>query len=332
MQTMTHDGPVVRPSQTTSGMLYALVAAATFGLSGAVARGLMDAGWTAGAAVAARITIAAVVLTVPGVLALRGRWHLLRRSSLTVLIYGVAAVAGAQLCYFYAVTYMQVGVALLIEYTAPVAVVAWLWLRHGNRPGRLTVVGAVIALFGLVLVLDVFSGADLSTTGVLYALGAMVGAAAYFVIGADHDNGLPPITLAAAGLISGGVVLLGAGWIGVLPMRVTTVDVVYNGVEVSWWIPVLGLGLVTAAIAYVTGIEAGRRLGSRLSSFVALGEVLLAVLFAWALLGEVPRGVQLFGGLLVLAGVVVVKLGEGSMDLVVEPLGEPTAVSERPAA
>ena len=70
----------------------------------------------------------------------------------------------------------------------------------------------------------------------------------------------------------------------------------------AWWVPVLALGLVTAAIAYVTGIEAGRRLGSRLASFVALTEVLMALVFAWLLLGELPRPIQLAGGLLVLAG------------------------------
>ena len=101
---------------------------------------------------------------------------------------------GAQLCYFYAVSYLQVSVALLLEYTAPVAVVVWLWLRHGHRPSVLTVLGAAIAAGGLVLVLDVVSGAELSTVGVLWALGAMVGAATYFVISADEDNGLPGIT------------------------------------------------------------------------------------------------------------------------------------------
>jgi drug/metabolite transporter (DMT)-like permease len=330
MATMTHDNQ--QRSRTTAGLAFAFVSAMTFGLSGALARGLFDAGWTAGAAVAARITIAAVVLVVPGVLALRGRWHLLRTSSASVTTYGVAAVAGAQLCYFYAVSYMDVGVALLIEYTAPVAVVIWLWLRHGNRPSRLTVAGAIIASLGLVLVLDVISGADLSTTGVLWALGAMVGAATYFVIGADTDNGLPPITLAASGLVVGGGVLLTAGWIGVLPMRMTRADVDYNGLTVSWWIPVLALGLVTAAVAYVTGIEAARRLGSRLSSFVALFEVLMALVFAWVLLGQLPRGIQMIGGLLVLAGVVVVKLGEGSRSSTVEPVPEGSDVSGRPAA
>ena len=82
------------------------------------------------------------MLVVPGALALRGRWHLVRADAGLIAVYGVAAVAGAQLCYFYAVTYMQVSVALLLEYTAPVAVVVWLWLRHGHRPSALTLVGA----------------------------------------------------------------------------------------------------------------------------------------------------------------------------------------------
>jgi drug/metabolite transporter (DMT)-like permease len=326
---LTHD---TTASRTGAGLLLAVASATTFGLSGALARGLLDTGWSAGAAVGLRVVIAAAVLLVPGILALRGRWHLLRDNAGIVAVYGISAVAGAQLCYFYAVTYMQVSVALLLEYTAPVAVVMWLWLRHGHRPSGLTLLGAAIAACGLVLVLDVISGAELSTVGVLWALGAMVGAASYFVISADESNGLPGISLAAGGLLVGGALLLGAAAVGVLPFDTSTADAVYAGFSLPWWQPVLALGLVTAAFAYVTGIAAGRRLGSRLASFVALGEVLAAVLWTWLLLGELPRAVQLAGGLLVLAGVVVVKLGEGRAPLLVEPLPEPEPVSERPAA
>jgi drug/metabolite transporter (DMT)-like permease len=333
---LTHD---TARSRTTTGLVLALASAASFGMSGVLARGLLDTGWSAGATVALRIAVAAAVLVVPGALAVRGRWHLVRDNAGLIAVYGVSAVAGAQLCYFYAVSHLQVSVALLLEYTAPVAVVVWLWLRHGHRPSGLTVLGAAIAAGGLVLVLDVVSGAELSTVGVLWALGAMVGAATYFVISADEDNGLPGITLAAGGLVVAGLVLLVAGVGGLLPFDVSGADAVYDGRAVPWWVPVLTLGLVTAAFAYVTGIAAGRRLGSRLASFVALGEVLASVAFAWALLGELPRPVQLAGGLLVLAGVVVVKLGEGRRPLLVEPLpadadpaGEPASVSGRPGA
>jgi drug/metabolite transporter (DMT)-like permease len=325
---LTHD---TRSSRTAAGLLFAVVSATSFGMSGVLARGLLDTGWSAGATVALRVAIAAAVLVVPGALALRGRWHLVRDNAGLIVVYGVAAVAGAQLCYFYAVTYMQVSVALLLEYTAPVAVVVWLWLCHGHRPSGLTLLGAAIAATGLVLVLDVVSGAELSTAGVLWALGAMVGAATYFVISADEDNGLPGITLAAGGLLVGATVLVVAGLVGVLPFDASTADAVYDGREVVWWLPVVALGLVTAALAYVTGIAAGRRLGSRLASFVALGEVLAAVVFAWLVLGELPRAIQMAGGLLVLAGVVVVKLGEGRSPLVVEPVPE-REVSGRPAA
>jgi drug/metabolite transporter (DMT)-like permease len=328
---MTHD---TASSRQATGLLLAVASATTFGLSGVLARGLLDTGWSAGAAVTVRTVIAATVLLVPGLLAVRGRWHLLRDNAGLITVYGISAVAGAQLCFFYAVTYMQVSVALLLEYTAPVAVVIWLWLRHGHRPSGLTVLGAAIAASGLVLVLDVISGAELSTVGVLWALGAMVGAASYFVISADQDNGLPGITLAAGGLLVAGAVLSLAGAVGWLPFDASTAAAVYDGHAVPWWLPVLALGLVTAAFAYVTGIEAGRRLGSRLASFVALCEVLAAVVFAWLLLGELPRAVQLAGGLLVLVGVVVVKLGEGRAPLAVVPLPEPEPenVSERPAA
>ena len=326
---LTHDTVA---SRTGVGLVLAVASATSFGLSGVLARGLLDTGWSAGATVALRIAIAAAVLVVPGALAVRGRWHLVTTNAGLVTIYGVAAVAGAQLCYFYAGTHMQVSVALLLEYTAQVAVVVWLWLRHGHRPSALTLVGAAIAAGGLVLVLDVVSGAELSAVGVLWALGAMVGAATYFVISADEDNGLPGITLAAGGLLVGGAVLVVAGATGLLPFHASTADAVYDGREVAWWIPVVALGLVTAAFSYVTGIAAGRRLGSRLASFVALGEVLAAVVWAWLLLGELPRTVQLAGGLLVLLGVVVVKLGEGRAPALVEPMPEPEPVSGRPAA
>ena len=252
-----------------------------------------------------RVLIAAAVLLVPALVQLRRRWGLLPGNLALITAFGFLAVAGCQLAYFNAVQHMQVGVALLIEYTAPVVVIGWLWLHRGQRPGRLTVLGAVLAAGPVVLVLDLLSGADLSLVGVLWALGAMMGLAGYFLDSADETNGLPPIVLAAGGLIVGALTLIVAGVAGAVPMHASTRDVAYSNFTVPWWLPMLGLALVAAALAYVTGIAASRRLGSRLASFVALFEVLAALVFAWILLDELPRSVQLVGGLLILVGVVV---------------------------
>ena len=304
MTTMTHD------TTRTAGLGFAFASAASFGLSGSLARGLMDAGWSSAAAVSVRILLAAVVLAPLAVVQLRGRWELLRRNLPLVGVYGLLAVAGCQLAFFNAVERMPVGVALLIEYMSPVAVIGWLWLTRGQRPGPRTVAGALLAIAGLALVLDLVSGTDVDGIGIIWAFGAMVGVTAYFLISAREDAGLPPVVLAAAGLTVGAAALLALGLVGVLPFAATTADVHFGDVSMAWWLPVLGLGVVTAALAYVTGIAATRRLGSRLASFVALTEVLAALGFAWVLLGQAPRSIQLLGAALVLLGVVIVKSGE----------------------
>src|SRR5687767_10338392 len=249
-----------------AGLLFAVVSATSFALSGALARGLTDVGWNPGAVVLARIAIAALVVAPLASRALRGRWGVLRRQWRTVLLYGAVPVAGTQFAYFSAVATMDVGPALLIEYTAPAAVVVWLWLRHGERPRPLTLAGAGLAGLGLVLVLDLLSGADLALDGVLWALAAMLGAATYFVMSADTRSGVPPLALAGGGLAVGTVALGALAVVGVLPMRATTAAPTYAGEAVPWWLPFVGLGVVTAAIAYTAGIAASRRLGSRLAS------------------------------------------------------------------
>ncbi|WP_460699967.1 EamA family transporter [Nocardia thraciensis] len=308
MATLTHDRPL--RTRAGLGLLIAGASAMSFGLSGPLARGLMDAGWSAATVVAVRVLLGALALTPIAAYQLRGKWNMLRHNVSLIVGYGLLAVAGTQLGYFNAVAHMQVGVALLIEYTAPIAVVGWLWLRHRQRPGMLTICGAALGILGLMLVLDLRSGLSASWIGIAWALGAMVGAAGYFILSAHGDGSIPGTVLATGGLLIGGVGLLAAGAVGVLPMSATTNQVAFQGFTTPWWIPILTLGVVTAAIAYVTGIVATRLLGSRLASFVALAEVLAALVFAWLLLGEAPRPIQFVGGVLILTGVITVRRGE----------------------
>jgi drug/metabolite transporter (DMT)-like permease len=291
------------------GLGLALVASMTFGTSGTFARSLIEAGWSPVAAVTARIAIASAVLALPTVLALRGKWHVLRRNLVRLTLFGVVPVAGAQVGFFNAVRYLPVGIALLIEYLGILLVVGWMWAVHRQRPGRLTFAGAAAALLGLVLVLDL-NGGGLHPLGVLWGLVAAVGLSAYFVMAGRVDPQLPSVVLASGGMAVGTAVLALLGAAGALPMHATFGQVTFAGHRMSWLVPVLGLSLVAAVIAYVAGIGASRILGARLSSFVGLTEVLFAVLFAWLLLGELPTVVQLMGGLLIVAGVAFVRADE----------------------
>jgi drug/metabolite transporter (DMT)-like permease len=311
MTTMTHDTTqVVGIRRARTGLAFAVLAAASFGLSGALAAGLLDAGWSPAALVVCRLGIGALALLGPALVALRGRWHLLRTNAAFLLTFGLVAGAGVQFAYFNAIDRLPVAIAILIEYAAPVAVVGWLWARHRQTPSRLTVTGAAVAIGGLLLVLDVFAVGSVDGLGVLWALGGMVGCAFFFVVSSGEDNGLPPIVLAAGGLVVGTIALGLAGVVGFVDMSAGTADATYHDVSMPWWLPVLALGVVTAAVAYVSGILASRLLGARLASFVALLEVLFSVVFAWLLLGELPGALQLLGGVLLLAGVLVVRAAE----------------------
>ena len=290
--------------------MLAVVSAGSFGLSGALARGLFDTGWTAGAVVLVRLALGAIVVAPFALADLRGRWHVLRAHAGLVLLYGAVPMALAQFAYFSAVARMAVGPALLIEYTAPAAVVVWLWLRRGERPTAMTVAGAAVCLIGLVLVLDLIAGPSLNPIGVAWALLAMVGAASYFVLGSDGIAAVPAVGLAGCGLAAATVSLGLLGVIGVLPLHASTASPHYAAVHVAWWLPLLALGAITCGVAYCAGVAAIRRLGSRVASFVGLLEVVSGVVWAWLLLTQVPGLLQLVGGLLLLAGIVVVRLGE----------------------
>jgi len=313
---------------TRAGFGLALLSAATFSTSGSFARSLSDAGWSTAAAVVARVSIAALVLAVPSVLALRGRWPQVRRNAGLVALYGLIAVAGCQVFFFNAVQHLSVGVALLLEYMGTVLVVLWMWARHGHKPRRLTVAGSIVAIVGLALVLDLAGDSHLDAVGVLWALGAAVGLAAFFVLSSGGGDDLPPVAFACGGMTVGALALLGLAALGVLPLHARFGEVVFAGHRTSWLVPVAGLSLVAAAIAYVVGIAATRRLGAKLASFVGLTEVIFAVLFAWLALGELPTAIQLVGGLLIVAGIALVRVDELRPTVGAAPAIDPAADPE----
>jgi drug/metabolite transporter (DMT)-like permease len=65
--------------------------------------------------------------------------------------------------------------------------------------------------------------------------------------------------------------------------------------------------VISSAIAYATSIASTEILGSRLSSFLGLLEVIAAALYAWLLLGEALTLLQILGGALILAGIAFVR-------------------------
>ena len=210
---------------------------------------------------------------------------------------------------------MQVGPALLIEYTAPAAVVVWLWLRHGQRPGPADPGSApALAALGLVLVLDLLSGADRCERRRRSGRWvAMVGCG-------DATSSSPPTTTTDCRrlVLAGPACSSARSRLGVLgaggraaDARPRPTPTTYAGVDVrrggcrwscSAWSP--RRSPTSPASPPVAGS------GSRLASFVALLEVVAGVVLGVAAARRAPGRHPVLGGLLILAGVVAVKLGE----------------------
>ena len=293
------------------GLGLSAVAAATFGTSGTFAESLIKAGWSPAGVVVARISLASVFLTIPAIISLRGQWFLLRRSAPMIAAFGLIAIAACQVTYFNAVSRLSVGVALMLEYLGVILVVAWLWLRHGHRPRRLTLIGGAGSIVGLVLVLNLTSSQHLDPVGVIWAWRGR---------GRPRDL-LHPLGQhrRAAATDRAGLGRLGRRRRRAVRRRRTRggqaarehdATCSFAGHQTSFIVPIIGLSLIAGAIAYISSIGSARILGAKLASFVGLTEVLFAVLFAWILLGQLPGVMQLFGGLFIVGGVVAVRIDE----------------------
>lgn len=314
-------------SGAVTGLLIAVASALAFSSSGPFVKPLLDGGWSLGAVLLVRMGVAALLLSPALITAVRRQRGFVRRHGLLILAFGLTAVAGCQVFYFAAMQRMPVAVALLIQYIAPVLIVVAVWVRTRRAPSKAVLVGSVVAMTGLVLVVDI-SGARFDLLGTLFALCAAVCAAAYFVIAGRAGDDLPPLALAAGGLLVGTVLMGALVGVGVLPFAAPSITVSLAGLEVPGILPLLWVGAVATTLGYALGVIAVPRIGSRLASFVGLSEVLFALGFAWLLLGEAPAPIQFVGGALILAGVVLVRL---DADSPAEPKAETSSIPVVPS-
>ena len=290
----------------TAGLALAVASALAFSSSGPVVKPLLDEGWSLGAALLIRMGISGLLLSPALVVAILRERAFLRRHGLLILGFGLTAVAGCQLLFFSAMQRMPVAIALLIQYLAPVLLVGLAWVRTRRAPSRLVLIGSAVAVIGLVLVVDI-AGAHFDLIGTLLALGAAVCVGAYFLISERAGDDLPPLALAAGGLLTGALVMAVLCLTGILPFAAPAVDVVLGGMVLPAFVPMLWVAGVATTIGYAFGVMAVPLIGSRVASFVGLSEVLFALGFAWLLLGEVPAPIQFVGGALILVGVVLVR-------------------------
>ena len=262
-----------------------------------------------------RVTFAFLILLVFVALTNRRSLPLHRHELGPVAAYGVLGVAMTQWLYFVAITRMPIGIALLIEFTAPIMVV--LWVRYAwHRPVRNTVwLGLALAMAGLAMVAQIWLGLTLNSLGVAAAFGAAVALARVLPARRDLRPGARPRLADALGLrlrrpavgrrcCPGGATRgrrsrarrphSGEGTTAV-PLWALAIWMVVLGTIVPFW-------LVLAAI---------RHIGAAGASIIGMTEPFIASLVAWVVLGEVLTPAQMLGGAVILTGVVIAERARG---------------------
>ncbi|MFP5020985.1 EamA family transporter [Pseudonocardia phyllosphaerae] len=296
--------------RTMRGLGWALVSAAAYGFSGPLGSTFLEAGWSPGLTTLMRIAGAAVVLAPVGVVLLM-RHPLDGPNARRVLLYGLAAVAGTQLCFFSALQHLSVGVALLLEFLAPVLLVGWTWLRTRRTPSVTTLAGCVVAIVGLICVVDPFGPQRVDLVGIVWGLASAVCVCVYFLLpGGDGEGHVPPMLMISGGMVVGTVALVLSGLAGFTPFHAGAPTASLAGTAIDWWLLLAMLVVLATVLPYVSGILAIRLLDTRVASFVGLSEVMFGVLAAWLLVAQIPTAMQALGGLLILGGIVLIRRAE----------------------
>lgn len=301
-------------STKSVGLGFAVFSAITFGGSGPFAKALIGAGFTPEQAAWLRI-LGAAALLLPLVLIFRGAAGLraARSSWKSLVLYGLTGIAGCQTLFFIAASRLPVGVALMLEFSGPVLVVAWLKFGQKVAVPRSAALGVGIALIGLATVVEIWSGLQLDAVGLLAGLGAAACQATYFILIDKLTGAADPLVMTAAGSVVGAVLLtlISAPW--GIPWH-TLVDTIAIGHRhAPGWVLAGWLIVVSTVVAYLAGAAAIQRLSAAVGGAVAYVEVVAASIFALILLGETLSTNQIIGGAIVLVGAFVAQSSVGKV-------------------
>jgi drug/metabolite transporter (DMT)-like permease len=276
---------------------YVLVAAgaAMFALGGNLARYMLDDGVSAMRLSQLR-SAGSLVLLAAWLELTRPQLMRVRRADVPQLAFlGICGLALVHATYYAAIDRLEIGVALVIQYMAPLLLLLWLRFFHGRRVAPSLWGAVALSIAGCALVVRAYDPGGLDGAGVLYAFGAMLTFAIYMVASERAGQRYQSVTT--------------------LLWAFAFASVFWAIVQPWWGFPfartdaLLGLGVIVVGtlLPFICVVTALRHLPAPRVAVAATLEPVLAAMFAWWLHGEHLALVQLAGGALVLGAVLWVQ-------------------------
>ena len=292
------------------GYVLVVTAAVLFGLNGGLSRVAMGSGLSPELFTTVRITTATLVFVAYA--ACFRRSALVRPKGTAMLLViglGLVGVAALQLTYNVAIDRLPLGIALLIEYLAPVLVVLWVrFVRKEPVHSRMWfAVG--LAVVGLALVSRVWNGLTFDGLGVVMALLAAVSFATYFLLG-EHNVGLDdPLRVILWAFVAATVVMNLVEPIWTTPSLERSTSMLGRLEEHSAnpWLIIAVIAVLGTVAPFFLGLLALRHLPATIVTVVAMLEPVIANVLGWAWFRESLTLVQVLGAIAVLAGIVLAQ-------------------------
>ncbi|MGJ9422445.1 EamA family transporter [Aeromicrobium sp. CF3.5] len=292
------------------GYLMVITGAALFGLNGGVSRVAIGADIDVETFTTLRITAAASVFALA---ALVLRPSALRpprgRALLLVIALGLVGVAGLQLTYNIAITRLPLGIALLLEYLAPVLIVLWVrFVRHERVHPRMWVAVA-LALGGLAVVGQVWNGVTLDALGVAMGLAAAVCFATYFLLGEHQSENADPLHVIVWAFLVATLVMNMVQPVWTTPSLGGTTSMLgrLDAFAIAPWVAVSVVVVLGTVAPFFLMLLALRHLPATVVTMVAMLEPVIATVLGWGWFAESLTVVQVVGVLAVLAGIVTAQ-------------------------
>jgi drug/metabolite transporter (DMT)-like permease len=283
------------------------VAATLFAVNGTVSKVILDSGIDSQQLTEVRCAGAFVGLTLIALALRPGSLRIARRDLPLLLALGVGGLALVQWSYFYAIHRVAIGVALVVQFVGPLLVALWARFVYGEHVRPRIWVALVLALAGLVLIVELWETDRPDAAGLAAAGVAALTYASYILLAERGVRRRDPVSLSAWGFLFATVFWsLLAPWWDFPGGRVGDEASLLGNLASShlpvWalmlWMVVLGtivpFGLLVAALRHITATRAG---------VTAMLEPVLAIVVAWLWLGESLDLTQLSGAAATLAGI-----------------------------
>jgi len=278
-----------------------------FALGGVAAKVLREANMDAFRLTQIRSTGAALILLTFALIKGKDQLRARRDELKDLIIFGVVGVAAVTSFYFFAIKYLFVSVALIIEFTASIWIALYLKFVKKKHISPIMWVGIACAFSGLILVSQIWSSSSLSPIGVLAALADAI-ALSYYFLTADRLTQ----TRSSLSLMTWGIGVAAIFWTIILPWWNFPFEYLTKSFSLSGnlsdysapgWVLILWIIIVGTVIPYLLTVTGIRELSAGTSSVIGMIEPIFAGVIAWILLNEALSGIQLIGCVVVLFGI-----------------------------